>query len=137
MQKTSISVPAMYGDHHVLEVRSILLAMPGIEEVNASSCFHTIEISYDPIKVNADDIEARLGEAGYLDDLAVPIETGTAVSQEAQRDKDIFFRHATAYEQTKQTVSFGQNVGYAGRPLWPCPGIGLIEQPATKEVIDG
>jgi excisionase family DNA binding protein len=137
MQKTSISVPAMYGDHHVLEVRGILLAMPGIEEVNASSCFHTIEVVYDPTKVSDDEIRARLGEAGYLDELAVPVETGTAVSQEAQRDKDIFFRHTTAYTQARETVSFGQNVGYAGRPLWPCPGMGIIEQSTAQEVIDG
>jgi excisionase family DNA binding protein len=137
MQEISFSVPAMYGDHHVLEVRSILLAMPGIEEINASSGFHTVEISYDPTKVSADEIEARLGEAGYLEELAVPIETGTAVSQDAKRDKEIFFRHTTAFEQTKQMVSFGQNVGYAGRALWPCPGIGLIEQPALEEVTHG
>jgi excisionase family DNA binding protein len=137
MQKTSVNVPAMYGDHHVLEVRNILLAMPGIEEVNASSCFHTVEVVYDPTKVSDDEIEARLGEAGYLDELTVPVETGIAVSQDAQRDKDIFFRHATAYEQAKQMVSFGQNVGYAGRPLWPCPGMGLIKQSVVEEVIDG
>ncbi len=137
MQKTSISVPAMYGDHHVLEIRNILLAMPGIEAVNASSCFHTVEVAYDPTKISADEIETRLGETGYLDELAVPVETGTAVSQEAQRDKDIFFRHTTAYKQAKQVVSFGQNVGYAGRPLWPCPGMGLIEQSAAEEAIDG
>jgi excisionase family DNA binding protein len=137
MQKTFFNVPAMYGDHHVLEVRGILLAMPGIEEVNASSCFHTVEIVYDPSKVSDDDIKARLGEAGYLDELTVPLETGIAVSQDAQRDKDIFFRHATAYEQAKQTVSFGQTVGYTGRPLWPCPGMGIIEQSAVKEATDG
>ena len=137
MQKVSINVPAIYGDHHVLEVRSILLAMPGIEEVNASSCFHTIEVSYDPTKLSADQIEAGLGEAGYLEELAVPMETGEAVSQDAKRDKEIFFRHTTAYEQTKQMVSFGQNVGHAGRPLWPCPGIGLIEQTALEEATHG
>jgi len=137
MKKMSVNVPAMYGDHHVLEVRGILLAMPGIEEVNASSCFHTVEIVFDPEKVSDDEIKARLGEAGYLDELTVPMETGIAVSQDAQRDKDIFFRHTTAYTQAKQMVSFGQTVSYAGRPLWPCPGIGVIKQPATQEVIDG
>jgi excisionase family DNA binding protein len=136
MQKTSIHVPAMYGDHHVLEVRRILLEIPGVEEVNASSCFHAVEVSYDLAKVSAEDIEAKLAEAGYLGELAVPVETGTAVSQDAKRDKDIFFRHSASYEQTKQMVSFGQNVGYAGRPLWPCPGIGVINQPALQEVTD-
>ena len=137
MQKTSITVPAMYGDHHVLEVRNILLGLPGIEEVNASSCFQIVEVDFDPTKVSVDDIEARLGEAGYLDELAVPTETGIAVSQDAARDKEIYFRHTTAYEQTKQTVSFGQNVSYAGRPLWPCPGMGPIKQPALQEITHG
>lgn len=137
MQKISINVPAMYGDHHVLEVRGILLAMSGIEEVNASSCFHTVEVVYDPTKVNDNEIKARLGEAGYLDELTVPVETGIAVSQDAQRDKDIFFRHTTAYTQAKRMVSFGQTVSYTGRPLWPCPGMGTIEQSAVKEKTDG
>ena len=47
MEKTHITVPAMYGDHHVLEVRRILLALPGVAEVNASSCFQVVEVSYD------------------------------------------------------------------------------------------
>jgi excisionase family DNA binding protein len=137
MDKTSINIPTMYGDHHVLEVRSILLGMPGVEEVNASSCFHTVEVSYDPAKVSADEIEARLDEAGYLGDLAVPLETGTPVTQEAERDKDIFFRHTTAFTQVGRTVSFAQNVGYNGRPLWPCPGVGIIKNPTSEEASHG
>jgi excisionase family DNA binding protein len=127
MEKTLISVPAMYGDHHVLEVRHILLGLPGVEDVNASSCFHTVEVSYDPAKLSVDEITTKLEEAGYLGELSIPVETGTAVSQEAKRDKEIFFRHAAAYEQTKQVVSFAQNVNYTGRPLWPCPGVGVIK----------
>ena len=138
MDKTSINIPAMYGDHHVLEVRSILLGMPGIEEVNASSCFHAVEVSYDPAKVSADEIEARLDEAGYLGDLAIPVETGNPVTQEAERDKDIFFRHTAAFAQVGRTVSFAQNVSnYNGRPLWPCPGVGIIKNPALEETSHG
>ena len=111
--------------------------MSGVEEVNASSCFHAVEISYDPAKVSADEIEAKLNEAGYLGDLAVPVETGNPVTQEAERDKDIFFRHTTAFEQVGQTVSFSQNVGYNGRPLWPCPGVGVIKNPTSKEASHG
>jgi excisionase family DNA binding protein len=117
MDKTSINIPAMYGDHHVLEVRSILLGMPGIEEVNASSCFHAVEVSYDPAKVSADEIEAKLDEAGYLGDLTVPVETGNPVTQEAERDKDIFFRHTTASAQVGRSVSFAQIVGYVLQAL--------------------
>ena len=35
-------------------------------------------------------------------------------------------RHTLVYEQTKQQISFTQNVGPQGRPLWPCPGMGVI-----------
>ena len=137
MDKASFNVPAMYGDHHVLEVRSVLLSMTGVEEVNASSCFHAVEVGYDPTKVSIDGIEARLDEAGYLGELAIPVETGFAVTQEAERDKDIFFRHTTSFEKIGQTVSFAQNTGYAGRALWSCPGVGVIRKPELEEATYG
>lgn len=126
MERAVIDVPAMYGDHHVVDVRRILLELAGVEEVNASSCFHVVDVEYDPAKITADAIRSRLEEAGYLDELTVPVETGEAVTQEAERDKDIYFRHTAAYEQTRQTVSFAQNISYSGRPLWPCPGMGVV-----------
>ncbi len=136
MEKTFIIAPAIYGDHHVLEVRRILLALRGVEEVNASSSLHAVEVSYDPTEMSADDITARLDEAGYLGELSIPVETGVAVTQEAKRDKGIFFRHATAYEQTKKTVSFAQNVQYSGRPLWSCPGMGVIRSASMQEELE-
>lgn len=127
MEKELFTVPTMYGDHHVLEVRRILLEMSGVEEVNASSCFHTVEVSYDPAKVSVDEITAKLEEGGYLGELSVPVETATPASQTNGKEKT-FFRHTAAYEQTKQVVSFAQNIDYAGRPLWPCPGVGVIKR---------
>ena len=56
MEKTDIAVPAMYGDHHVLEVRRILLAMPGVEDVYASSGFQTVQVTYDPAKANIEHL---------------------------------------------------------------------------------
>lgn len=124
MEKLTLELPAMYGDHHVLEVRRILLEMPGVAEVYASSCFHVVEVTYDPARLDADQIRARLEEAGYTGPLAVPVETGQAVYG---RDGDTFFRHTTAFAQVGQTVSFAQRVSYAGRPLWPCPGLGVVK----------
>jgi excisionase family DNA binding protein len=66
MTKTTIDVPAMYGDHHVLEVRKILTALPGVEGVTASSCFHTVEVEFNPDQAGADDLRATLAQAGYL-----------------------------------------------------------------------
>jgi excisionase family DNA binding protein len=137
MEKTSIEVPTMYGDHHVIEVRRILLEMPGVDDVNASSCFHVVEVDYEPDKVSVDDIKAKLDEAGYLGELAVPVETGIAVTQQEKQNGDAFFRHTAAYEQTKSVVSFAQTVSYSGRPLWPCPGVGVIKQAETEETPNG
>ena len=124
MQQLTLDLPAMYGDHHVIEVRRILLEIPGIEEVYASSAFHVVEVTYDPTRVDADTITARLGEAGYLDPLEVALETGRPAYQST--DSTVFFRHTTAYQQAGRTVSFAQNVAYQGRPLWSCPGMGPI-----------
>ena len=135
MEKTDIAVPAMYGDHHVLEVRRILLAMPGVEDVYASSSFHTVQVTYDPAKVSLEAIESKLDEAGYLGELSVPAETATPANETNGKEKS-YFRHTTAYEQGRRVVSFAQDVAYSGRPLWSCPGIGVIK--ATElEATDG
>ena len=113
-------------------MRHLLLALSGVAEVNASSCFQTVEVSFDPAKVAAAQIRARLEEAGYLDELLVPMETGVAVSQEAKSSETTFFRHTAAFEQTKHVVSFAQDVSTQGRPLWPCPGLGVITRKTIK-----
>ena len=124
MKTLTLDVPAMYGDHHVTEVRRVLMEMDGVDDVYASSGFRVVEVTYDPKKVKEDAITAKLGEAGYLEDLTVPVEVG-AVS-ESQNGQEVFFRHTAAYEQTSSVVGFAQNVSYTGRPLWPCPGLGVI-----------
>ncbi len=134
MQKTVFTVPTMYGDHHVLEVRRILLEMRGVEEVNASSCFHTVEVDYDLAKVSAEELRTRLNEAGYLEELPIPVEAGEAVSQKAKRNGKGFFRHTTAFEQTKHVVGFAQNINFSKRPLWPCPGMGALSAAQETEL---
>lgn len=131
MEKVTIEVPTMYGDHHVLEVRRLLLEMPGVEEVYASSCFHVVEVTYDPGKVTAEQLYARLEEAGYTDELPVPVEVAAAPYQ--GNGKNGLFRHSQVYENTRQVVSFARNVPYSGRPLWPCPGMGLIRRDESEE----
>lgn len=126
MQTLTLDLPALYGDHHVTEVRRILLALPGVEEVYASSSFHIVEVAYDPGRVDEETIIACLEEVGYLDSLDVPVEP-TAASYQAG-GLAASFRHTAAYAQTRQVVSFAHNVAYAGRPLWPCPGMGPIEK---------
>ena len=124
MEKISFEAPALYGDHHVSEVRRILLEIAGVSEVYASSAFQTIEVTFDPEKTQAELIEARLQEAGYLGDVPMLVETGIAVEK---REGDGVFRHTAVYETVKSTVSFAQRVDYSGRPLWPCPGLGPVK----------
>jgi hypothetical protein len=120
----------MYGDHHVVEVRRILLELPGVEEVYASSSFRYIEVEYDETKINPDQIKARLEVEGYLGELPVPVESGAL--QDKQNGDKPFFRTTAAFEQSGKSVGFVQKVPYAGRPLWPCPGMGPLPQPVKK-----
>lgn len=126
MKRFTLELPTLYGDHHVIEVRRLLLEMPGIEDVYASSAFHVVEVDYDPDKISEANIRGKLEEAGYLGELIFPAESGTAAYQ--QTNGDTYFRHTAVYENTRQVVSFAQTVQDSGRPLWPCPGIGVVKK---------
>ncbi len=124
MKTKSIQVPTMYGDHHVLAVRNILLGLPGVANVYASSSFHMVEVEFDAAKITFEQIEAALDEAGYLGELSVPIETAVPATE---NNGQTYFRHTAAFAQTGNSVGFTQEVEGNGRSLWPCPGIGLIK----------
>ena len=126
MKRFTLELPTLYGDHHVIEVRRLLLEMPGGEDVYASSAFHVVEVDYDPDKISEANIQGKLEEAGYLGELTFPVESGTAAYQ--QVNGATYFRHTMVYENTRQVVSFAQTVQYTGRPLWPCPGIGVVKK---------
>jgi copper chaperone CopZ len=126
VEKFQLDLPTMYGDHHVIEVRRLILELPGVEEVYASSGFRFIEVEYDETKLTPDQIRTTLEEAGYLGELPVAVEQG-ALEERENGDKP-FFRHTVAYAHTGQAVNFAQKVPFAGRPLWPCPGMGPIAQ---------
>ncbi len=125
MEKLTLELPALYADHHVLAVRQLLAELPGVTAIYASSAFHVVEVTFDPAQIDAERIRARLGEAGYLEPLAVPAESDRAAYH--SDDPNVYFRHTAAYAHTGQTVGFAQRVAYAGRPLWPCPGMGPLK----------
>ncbi|MFM8319869.1 MAG: heavy-metal-associated domain-containing protein [Chloroflexota bacterium] len=127
MNKTvTFNTPALYGDHHVLEVRSILLTVPGVQDVYASSAFRVVDVTYDDAVVAEADIARRLEQSGYLGEWLLPEEQGIAAH--LQTDKALsFFRHTEVFETSRQVVSFAQNVNTSGRPLWNCPGFGVIK----------
>jgi len=129
MTHLTLSLPAMYGDHHVTAVRQILMALPGIRRLYASSCFQLVEVTYDPESVSEAAIVAALEEAGYLHTPGIPVETGQAAY--GRDEATTFFRHTTAYQQTQKVIGFAQDTRTNGRPFWPCPGIGA--SPRTDE----
>jgi len=131
MQTKTFETPALYGDHHVSEVRQILLGIPGVEDVYASSSFQVVQVSFDPEKTSESIIEKKLDEAGYLGELTFPVEKGTSPYE--GNGGGAYFRRTKAYTQTKQSVNFSQNVSYLGRPLWPCPGMGVITHKEMEE----
>ena len=124
METKTFEAPALYGDHHVTEVRRILEGQTGVGDVYASSAFQVIEVTFDPEKTSVEEITKRLDEAGYLGELPMTSETGIAVEK---KEGDSAFRHTATYETIKDTVSFAQSVRYTGRPLWPCPGLGPVK----------
>ncbi|MBN1304638.1 MAG: heavy-metal-associated domain-containing protein [Anaerolineales bacterium] len=125
MKTINIGAPALYGDHHVTEVRRILLELDGVQDVYASSSFQVIEVTFDPQKIKEDQINACLDQAGYLGKLPITMESGVAVT--GSDSNGTYFRHTATYETTKKTVSFAQRVDYESRPLWPCPGLEPIK----------
>ena len=127
MQIKSFDVPNLYGDHHVLEVRRLLFDIPGVQDVYASSAFRTVEVSYDESQTSAEELQLKLEAAGYLGEWLMPVEIG-ATPPAGENGKRAFFRHSESYEATRQVVSFSQVVKDTTRPLWPCPGFGLIKK---------
>ncbi|MCC7209134.1 MAG: heavy-metal-associated domain-containing protein [Anaerolineae bacterium] len=117
-------LPTMYADHHTLAVRRILLDMPGVLDVYASSCFQIVDVSYDPAQTEVEALRTALAEAGYGETLAVPTER-TSAAHDADRRSSVR-RHSAAYAQTGRVISFAQPTSPPEPTLWPCPGLGAI-----------
>jgi len=124
METKTFEAPALYGDHHVTEVRRILEGQAGVSEVYASSALQVLEVTLDPEKISVEELTNQWEQAGYLGELPMTSETGIAVEK---KEGDGVFRHTATYETIKDTVSFAQSVRYTGRPLWPCPGLGPVK----------
>ncbi len=70
MEKLQLSVPTMWADHHVLNVRAALLRVEGVESVYASSAWKQVLVVFDPVRTGRAAIETALAGAGY------PVEGG-------------------------------------------------------------
>ena len=97
----------------------------------ASSAFHSLEIFFDGEQQTETALREVLDKAGYLGPLEVPVETGDAqvnLDTNGQR----YFRHSMTVEAAGKTISFGQQVTFSGRPLWPCPGLTSPHNPELE-----
>ncbi len=115
MTSVIIDVPAMYADHHVVEVRRILHDVPGVRAVYASSAFGVVEIDFDAEYTSAEVLERRLDEAGYLSELPVPMESGEPATDRTAADGR-YRRHTTSIAPSGSAVAFRQELKAAAPP---------------------
>jgi copper chaperone CopZ len=130
MQTITYRAPAMYGDHHVTEVRKLMLAVPGVVDVHASSSFQCVEVQFDEETLDPVRLEELLAEAGYLQQLLLPVENHVPV--DGQNGKGDFYRQTAAHEAVASVVGFGRQVPVARHGLWPCPGFGRLARDTGK-----
>lgn len=65
MASLELTIPAMYADHHVTNVKRLLAPLPGVAQVIASSAFKAVVIEYDAKKTSEQALVKALTDAGY------------------------------------------------------------------------
>lgn len=104
MEQVSFTISGMYSDHHVIAVREVLAALPGVEDVFASAAFRAVEVQFDPAKTAKEDLAKALGQAGYqVGDGVVPPEL--AEWQSPTRSWDVLGRRPTETNQVDIELS--------------------------------
>ena len=68
MKNLVLDVPGMYGDHHVLVVREVLLGLGGVSQVTASAGRRKVAVGFDEKVTSAEAIQEALASAGYTQD---------------------------------------------------------------------
>ncbi len=72
MKRIVVNVPGMYGDHHVLRVRELLLKSAGVNDVTASAARRKVAIEFDEALTSGEAIEELLASSGYPSDALPP-----------------------------------------------------------------
>jgi hypothetical protein len=76
-QVESISLPAMFGDHHVVQVRQIVAALPGVVAIRASASKHKLSVTFSRGQLTVEALRAALAQGGFAPGLAPAEATGT------------------------------------------------------------
>ena len=112
----TFTLPALFGDHHTHEVRSLLANLPGITETVVRPSQHLLALAIDPQRVTRQQIEAALAKQGYRTDEPELVHTST-IEERATR-------HTSGVAGTGGILTFVEaSMPWEGRPLWPCPGL--------------
>lgn len=64
-RETSYSLPTMYGDHHVVQVRQVVTALAGVTDIRASASRRTLTVKFDGGKLSDETIQVALSQAGF------------------------------------------------------------------------
>ncbi|MCJ7626581.1 MAG: heavy-metal-associated domain-containing protein [Anaerolineaceae bacterium] len=122
MKTLALELPFLFGDHHVLEVRRILMELPGIENLYVSSAFQVVDLIYDEARLGPDEIRAKLEKAGYIRMLP-----GVTENEPNGIDgRKVSIKRRTETTEGAQTVSFIQMIPSVDEIVWPCPGFGPV-----------
>jgi copper chaperone CopZ len=71
MKQIVFDVPGMYGDHHTMKVRELLLGTTGVTDVTASAARRKVAVAFDEAQLSAEKIQEALAAAGYSEDPSV------------------------------------------------------------------
>lgn len=74
MKRSTFSIPSMYADHHVLQVRQALAGLDGVESVLASAAKRAVVVEHDDEVVTTRALGRALQEAGYAVEVPVELE---------------------------------------------------------------
>jgi copper chaperone CopZ len=87
MEKTVLSVPNMWADHHVLRVRAVLSALDGVASVYASSAWKQVIVEHDPAQLDDAALTQALANAGYAVGELMELEGGRLSAGDPQWDE--------------------------------------------------
>jgi copper chaperone CopZ len=65
MEQITVTLPTMWADHHVINVKRLLSPISGVENVFASSAFKQVLIEFDAGKTSQAALVKALTDAGY------------------------------------------------------------------------
>ena len=76
-QNESISLPTMFGDHHVVQVRQIVTALPGIKDIRASASRRKLSVTFNRAQLTLEALCAALAKGGFAPGAAAAEALGT------------------------------------------------------------